>query len=723
MNWRHPFRRRPEPDVIGGLEGNDDPVPPRVLRHVGSVTADNPIRKPDEDLLGRNRAAGSFAEHILSLDATEGVVVGVLGPWGSGKTSFLNLARERLGARGVTVLEFNPWMFSGADQLIEAFFVEISSQLRIRPALADVGNSIEGYGEIFGGVGWLPLVGPWLERGHVAAKAIAKLLQRKKEGIGGRRAKVEQSLAALENPIVVVIDDVDRLTTSECRDMFKLVRLTASFPNIIYVVAFDRNRVENALADQGIPGRDYLEKILQVALDLPAIPSQILGKQALLAIDRALTDVDKKGPFDEEAWLDVFVEVIRPLLRNMRDVRRYVAALTGTVKDLDGRISLVDVLALEAVRVFLPDAFRQIHFAVEGLTATSGIGLTNRGDPPRLKEQIDRLIAAAGDHAGVARSIVERLFPAGQRHVGGSNYGPDWMNRWLKERRVAHEAILRLYLERSAGEGLLAFTAAERAWFHMADRSRFESYLRSLSPERIQDVVSWLEAYEDEFSSDHVVPGSVVLLNLLPDIPEREGGLFEFNVRMIVGRVIYRLVRSLQHQGAIEGAVREILPQLATLSSKELLLRLVGHKEGAGHKLVSEPIAHELELAWRDEVRSASAESLAAERELLRVVVVAKRDATEEESALEIPDAPEVTIALLRSARTNVRSQTEGSRSVRRSPRLAWEVLTEMYGSEEVLAARMASLGDVRSTGDTGELIKLAERYLSGWRPGEFGDD
>ena len=60
---------------------------------------------------------------------------------------------------------------------------------------------------------------------------------------------------------------------SEIRDIFKLVRLTANFPNIIYIVAFDRNRVEKALAEQGLPGRDYLEKILQVAFDLPVVPS------------------------------------------------------------------------------------------------------------------------------------------------------------------------------------------------------------------------------------------------------------------------------------------------------------------------------------------------------------------------------------------------------------------------------------------------------------------
>src|SRR2546428_9175321 len=128
-------------------------------------------------------------------------------------------------------------------------------------------------------MGWWPLVGPWVERGRAAAKIVAEILQRRKEGVGGRRAKVEKALRALDKPIVVVIDDIDRLTSSEIRDIFKLVRLTANFPNVVYIVAFDRNRVEAALAEQGIPGRDYLEKILQVSVDLPAVPAHVLNKQ------------------------------------------------------------------------------------------------------------------------------------------------------------------------------------------------------------------------------------------------------------------------------------------------------------------------------------------------------------------------------------------------------------------------------------------------------------
>ena len=684
------------------------------------IATDAPIRNPEDDVLGRVNLAASFSEQLLSFDVTEGVVVGVLGPWGSGKTSFVNLARKHLQSAGIVILDFNPWMFSGTEQLVSSFFVELSSQLKVRPDFAEMAETLEDYGEIFSGMSWLPVVGPWVERGRVATNTLGKILQRRKEGVGGRRIEVENALAALNNPLVVVVDDIDRLTTSEIRDVFKLVRLTANFPNIIYIVAFDRARVEEALAEQGIPGRDYLEKILQLAIDLPAVPAHVLNEQILRAINDVFSRIDNVARFDENIWPDVFFDVIRPLMGNMRDVCRYATAIHGTVQDLNGQVALVDVLALEAVRVFLPDLFHELHKAREGLTTTSNYG--GHRDPPQFQKQIARLIEVAGNHPSVARKLVQNLFPAGAQHIGGSHYGNEWKPEWLKERRVAHEDVLSLYLERVIGEDLQAFIEAEQAWNYMADGDSLDGYLRSLPTERVQNVISHLDAYEEQFKPEHVVTGSVVLLNPLPELPDLRGGMFDLKPHQVVRRVVYLLLRVLNDSDAIEAAVRNILPRLTKLSAKEQLITIVGHQKGAGHKLVPKPTAHRFEEEWRDKVRSATTESLAAEDNLLWTLFVAKRDAGPTEPPLAVPDSPSVTLALLRSARDEVRSQSFGSRGVHRSPLLQWNMLVNLYGNEEMLRERIKKL-KVTQPGGVHDILELADRYLEGWRPSDFGED
>jgi hypothetical protein len=683
-----------------------------------TVPGDNPIRHPEDDLLGRSRPAAGLARQVLSLDASEGLVIGVLGPWGAGKTSFVNLARAGLEDESITVLDFNPWMFSGAEQLVESFFVELASQLQLTPGLAEIGKDVEDYGEAFSGLTWLPFIGLWVERGRTASKLFARILQRRKEGVGGRRQKLETALRALDKPLVVVLDDIDRLTASEIRDIFKLMRLTANFPNVIYLAAFDRNRVEDALAEHGIPGRDYLEKILQVGVDLPAVPDSVLHRQVFNAIEGAIDGVEPEAPFSETEWPDVYMEVIRPLLRNMRDVRRYAAAVHGTVIDLGGQIQLVDVLALEAIRVFLPDVFNLTPRAVDGLTTTSGISHGGRGDPPHLKEQVEVLISAAGPHGDVVKAMIERVFPAAQRHVGGSHFGGDWKRRWLRERRVAHEDVLRLYLERVVGEGLQSFVDAESAWALMVDRQGLDDFLRSLDRDRLQDVIASLETYEDQFSDAHAIPSITVLLNLLPDLPERQRGMFGLDTRMVVTRVVYRLLKASPDE-AVESVVRQVLAELSTLSAKLELISVVGHREGRGHELVAEAVAIQLEQSWRAEVRAASVDQLIAERELLKTLYVTHREAEPGEDLLSIETDPRLTAAILTSAQSETRSQAMGSRAVKRSPRLAWEVLVEIYGDKVILKTRLDELrqSDVEVDAD---LMSLADKYLSGWRPDQL---
>lgn len=83
--------------------------------------------------MNRTAFADTLAATILGLPQNTGFAIGLIGPWGSGKTSVLNLMEETLGESGtVEVLHFNPWLYSGTEQLIASFFDEIGSQLKLK---------------------------------------------------------------------------------------------------------------------------------------------------------------------------------------------------------------------------------------------------------------------------------------------------------------------------------------------------------------------------------------------------------------------------------------------------------------------------------------------------------------------------------------------------------------------------------------------------------------
>lgn len=693
-----------------------------------AIRGDNPIDNPADDLIGREAVAAIIAEELRTVDASEGCVIAVMGPWGSGKTSLVNLVRNELAKEpALPVLDFNPWMFSGTEQLVESFFRELSAQLHLKKGrLEDIASDIEAYGDLLSPVGDILTILGLLPGGGAigkvrnAAGAVKRLKDRRKLSATEQRKKLAGELAKLEHPLVVVVDDIDRLSTSEIRDIFKLVRLTASFPNVIYLVAFDRLRVEDALTEKGIEGRSYLEKIVQVSFDIPVLPQGVLWSQLLRALSDALEDLGEQTRFDEDRWPDVVAEIVLPLIRNMRDVRRYCASVRGTVRALTTDIELVDVLALEAVRVFLPDVYSKLASTREALTQT---GMSAGSSV--FTEQVKQLIEAGGKDANVVSALIERLFPAAERYLPrGSHYEAICLGEWITARRVAHPDILSLYLERIAGEALSAFTDAERAFTMLDDETALDLFLRSIDLNRLEDVIAALENYQGHYSTQAVAPAATVLLNLIPILPERPRGFLGLDARMVVGRVVLRLLRQLPSPDDVERVVREVLPKLSSFSSRFDLIHLVGYQEGAGHKLISQTSAGELETELADAVHAAVPAELAREWDLFRLLFWLQSKLPEGTPVLPTTDDLELNAAILLRSRTEIRSQGQGTRRLTRKQRLQWEILVKLYSDEETLDRAIQSLETSQPTEQPLiDAIELAKRYLGGWHPRPFDDE
>lgn len=90
------------------------------------------------------------------------------------------------------------------------------------------------------------------------------------EGFDARKKKLETLLRKDRFQRVVFIDDLDRLPADELQEMFRVIKSVANFPNVVYVLAYDREVVSAAL-DKFHPGRGelFLEKIVQMPLTMP----------------------------------------------------------------------------------------------------------------------------------------------------------------------------------------------------------------------------------------------------------------------------------------------------------------------------------------------------------------------------------------------------------------------------------------------------------------------
>ncbi|MCP1413583.1 P-loop NTPase fold protein [Paenarthrobacter sp. A20] len=680
--------------------------------------SDNPISGKSEDLLGRYKLAEELKEFLRVLPAEHGHVLALNGPWGSGKTSFLSLLKESMGTERI-VIDFNPWMFQGTNHLVEIFFRELSAQLSLKNdgRFNKIVSSLDNYSSLLVPFSWIPFAGPAFKHFKDLTGATKQLLDKSKGSVLTEKTKLSNALSELDVPVLVFIDDIDRLTSTEVQDLFKLVRLTANFPRVVYVLAYDRFRVEEALSQTGMPGRDYLEKIVQTSFDLPAIPVSVLQQQVADALQQVLDDVGGVSLFDTEKWADVFSEVILPFVRNMRDVRRYASSSHLAVAALKERVELVDILALEAIRVFRPDLMAKLALIRSALTSIRSYQGQDLATQDRT--EIESFVAQAKPDTDAAESLIRRLFPAAASHLGSPSYGSSWSGALLRKRVVAHSDILNLYLERSGSTNLTSFERAEVAFSMFKDGNALDAYLRDVPPAEQESVISSLTAFEDDFPAAAVVPASAALLNLYPDLPVRPRQFFDLGAAMVVTRACLRLMKVLESEDERESAAREILKQLKTLSAKWQFLSMIGHWENVGHELVGEEVAAELGAALAKEVSQCPTEDLIGEVELLQLLFLPKR-LDRELPPLSNRQGDAFALALLRSARSESLGQSMGSRAVRRTPTLAWNVLIELYGSEVALAEAINGIDTSSLTSDDKELLELAMRYVAGYRPNDW---
>ena len=90
-----------------------------------------------------------------------------------------------------------------------------------------------------------------------------------------------------------------------------MVRVTGNFPNIVYVLSFDKNRVIKTLNDNNIDGRDYLEKIIQIPFDIPQVPKNYYKENLFSSLDKILRDVY----LDKARWSNAYWNIIKPTIK------------------------------------------------------------------------------------------------------------------------------------------------------------------------------------------------------------------------------------------------------------------------------------------------------------------------------------------------------------------------------------------------------------------------
>ncbi len=689
-----------------------------------SNPGDRPIESLFEDCLGRRPFAEALADEILGAPLSGGYVMGLTGTWGSGKTSILNMTIEALGDRAL-VLEFNPWLFSGTEALVASYFAEISKQLdRSGTKFKGIAKRLSSYGRMLSPFAAMIGAGG-------AVDAVTGLLNQlsSQPSVVDQRIEICEELTKLDRPLVVVLDDVDRLRSEEVLDIVRLVRLVGDFPNTLYLLAFDRPRIEECLGD-GDPerGRAYLEKIVQVTYDVPAARVPDVTSLLLKGLT-AIVDGIATAPLDKVDWQNIFTFIIRPLVQTPRQVRRYLLSLPMTLRLVGDEVALADMLGLEAIRILRPEMFEAIVKAIDAL-APSSLATMMTGYQTGQDAQTSPVAPLVKIDAEFAAAICKWLFPAAQRYFENINYGPEWETTWRLQRKVASPSVFRFYLERTLPSGVVPARIIDEALVVLVDAEELTDLLGRLTTDELVDLLERLPSAIEEIPFDSTQPidndparvALPIFLDLLPRLPKRSANFGEIGGTITVARVAYRLLKRIANREQLTDIVRDILGETTTFSGQLILLFLVGNREGIGTQLLDAEEVRVMEGRLRDLLIVTSAEILAGEMSLVDLAELMVETTEGREALLRLAHDDRLLVSLLVNSCSQAHTQALGAAAVRVTEVLDWGRLVSYLG-EEFLIRRVAELMEryhERSLDLSPEqysAVELASRYATGWHP------
>ena len=394
--------------------------------------SDRPIESANQDLLGRLTFSKQLAEAIFKYGGKDGLVIGLFGKWGTGKTSILNIVVNEINSLSEDscdkpiIVKFSPWNYTDKDNLISLFFRVLKNKLDIdkdEEKRKKIGKALTDYSDALDALSLVPMVGSGLA---ILLKTIAKAQGAelsKEVDLDVTRNQLEKVLSETNQKIIVIMDDIDRLTNSQIRDIFQLVKQVGNFPNIIYVLSMDRNVVCRALEEvHNIDGSEYLEKIVQIPFEIPALMKPQIREIFLAKLNDTIKDFFDDITWDENYFSEVFNNCIEPYIKTLRDVNRVINTFQFRYRLLYKETAFEDMMALTTIEVLDPQLYQWISNNKDSLCSTSIHSLQSLyRDKKDYRIKICNELERLGINVDEAIKFLTTLFPVFEDDIDERN--------------------------------------------------------------------------------------------------------------------------------------------------------------------------------------------------------------------------------------------------------------------------------------------------------------
>ena len=250
------------------------------------IVPSDPEEDPFEnDLLNRKESIAVLTHLIGSIEGP--CTMAVDAPWGTGKTTFLNLWNQHLRNSGFAVVKFSAWENDFCNDPFVALCAELTTEKDIG---IDKGKLMEAGNKLMKHVTWNALgqliaattagtinLSELVNGGESDIDKRLELYQDAKNAIKDFRDTLQEIAAHVPSdkqhgPLIILIDELDRCRPSYAVELLEIAKHIFAVNNIIFVLAINRSELAHsvrAIYGAGFDADGYLRRFFDVDFQLP----------------------------------------------------------------------------------------------------------------------------------------------------------------------------------------------------------------------------------------------------------------------------------------------------------------------------------------------------------------------------------------------------------------------------------------------------------------------
>lgn len=299
------------------------------------VLTDDPIEEEEADSLGFRPLVEALIQDIKHTNLSNSAFsIGVVGKWGQGKSSFINILTTEIKDEYILV-KFNPRNTSNYQSIGNEFFANFAEVLH--PYQFQIKSKIKRYAAA------LQIA---LED-NIAGNFLAAI---RKLSPTNDKESINSAIRKIGKRILVVVDDLDRLTAPEILEVLKLIDRNADFVNTVFITAYDKDYINTVLKNYlGYEKEFFSDKYFNYELSLPISNNDGLYQEAANCIEKIAQDEVKDLVMN--LWNSRGYEYVR-YFGNVRNIKRFFNIFLSRYRQVYGDVNIEDFFCLTLIRYF-----------------------------------------------------------------------------------------------------------------------------------------------------------------------------------------------------------------------------------------------------------------------------------------------------------------------------------------------------------------------------------